>query len=222
MSLPVATYDSIVSRFFVAIYGWMTVGLALTAGIAYWVSQDPVLMKAIFTGPVVIALCVIELIMVMIIAACHKSLGGFWAGALFLIYAALNGLTFSGILHVYELPSIFAAFGVTAGMYAATALYGLVTKRDLSGMGSFLFMALIGLILAMVVNIFLQNAWFDWVTSFIGVIVFVALTAYDHQKLKELCNYDVDDSDAVSGALMLYLDFLNMFLFILKLIGKKD
>jgi FtsH-binding integral membrane protein len=150
------------------------------------------------------------------------------ATAMFLLCSGLTGVTLSSIFIVYTSGSIAAAFLTTAGTFGAMSVYGTVTKRDLTGMGSFLFMGLIGLVIAMVVNIFLQSAMMDFVISGIGVLIFTGLTAYDTQKLRQFgMNAPLDDTTAIRrgailGALTLYLDFINLFLMMLRLLGNRE
>lgn len=205
-----------------AVYAWMCLGLGLTAATACWVSGQPDLLKTIYsTGPF-IGLALLELLLVVVISACFDSLGGFGAALLFGAYSFLNGLTLSAIFAMYTLPSIGATFAVTAGMFAVMSLYGFVTKRDLTSVGSLLFMALIGLIIATVVNIFLASAMLDYLLTVAGIAIFVGLTAYDTQRMKEIARERGSaDGLSVACALILYLDFINLFLQILKLMGKK-
>jgi len=148
------------------------------------------------------------------------------ATLMFLLYSALNGVTFAAIFLVYTQSSIANAFLVTAGTFAGMSLYGMVTKRDLTGLGSFMFMGLIGIIIASVVNIFLHSEMIYWITSYIGVFVFVGLTAYDTQKLKMIgqqgfANGESRQKMAILGALTLYLDFINLFLMLLRVMGDR-
>ncbi len=151
------------------------------------------------------------------------------ATALFLIYSALNGITLSVILHVYTATSVAATFFITAGMFGAMAIYGLVTKKDLSGLGSFMFMGLIGMIIASVVNIFLQSSMMAWIVSGLGVIIFTGLTAYDVQKITQIGASGIMREGeaairkgAIMGALALYLDFINLFLSLLHFVGNRE
>lgn len=207
--------------FMTGVFGWMFAGLIVTGATAFGVSAQPALLKTIYsTGPL-IALIVLELILVMVIGAAIKSIGKFGGACLFLLYSFLNGLTLSAIFAIYTLPSLALTFFVTAGTFGAMAIYGWVTKRDLSSLGSFFLMALLGLIFASIANIFLQSSGLDWIITCVGILVFVGLTAYDIQRIKELAVGGADDSMAILGALSLYLDFVNLFLYLLKLFGKK-
>ena len=217
-----------VARFFNAVYAWMAAGLALTAVVAWYVSTRPDLMARIFgNGLVLFGLIIAQLALVFTVSAAVNKISAPVATGLFLLYAALNGLTLSAIFIVYAQATIASAFIITAGTFGAMSVWGFVTKRDLSGMGSILFMALIGLILASVVNIFWANSTLTMLINYAGVLIFVGLTAYDTQKLKEIAvatAYDPAMSArmSVSGALTLYLDFVNLFLFLLRILGRRD
>lgn len=210
-------------RFMNQVYAWMCVGLAVTAGVAYYVSSNPALMRSVL-GPAVWAFLIVELILVGVISAAVNRISANVATALFVLFAAINGLTLSSIFVRYNLPAVGSAFVVSAGMFGATSLYGMVTKRDLSSLGSLMFMGLIGLILASIVNYFLQSTGLGWAITYLGVVIFVGLTAYDTQKLKETAyqlqgNGALASRIAIVGSLMLYLDFLNLFLFMLQIMG---
>ncbi|GAA3960780.1 Bax inhibitor-1/YccA family protein [Hymenobacter antarcticus] len=216
------------ARFFAQVYGWMAAGLGLTGGIALFASSSPELMQFVFgTRFVFIGLIIVELVIVGFLSAriFDWSLGKVQAA--FVGYAVLNGVTLSCVFLAYTSSSIASTFFVTAGTFGVMSLFGYFTKADLSGWGKLLSMAVIGLVLAMVVNIFLNNSVLEIITSFIGVLVFVALTAYDTQKLKQLALLEVTDGEEMSnkasilGALTLYLDFVNMFLFLLRLFGSR-
>ena len=216
------------ARFFAQVYGWMTAGLGLTGGIALFASSSPALMQFVFgTRFVFIGLIIVELVIVGFLSArvFDWSLGKVQAA--FVGYAMLNGVTLSCVFLAYTSASIASTFFITAGTFGIMSLFGYFTKADLSGWGKLLSMAVIGLVLAMVVNIFLNNSVLEIITSFIGVLVFVALTAYDTQKLKQLALLGVTDGEEMSnkasilGALTLYLDFVNMFLFLLRLFGSR-
>jgi len=174
----------VVARFFNAVYAWMAAGLGLTAAVAWWVSTQPELMRNIFRGPVIIVLVIAQLALVWMVAGSINRIGPTAATALFLLYAALNGVTLSVILLFYAHALIATAFLVTAAMFGATSLYGFVTKRDLTSLGAYLFMGLVGIILASVVSIFWHPTWMTVVINYLGVAVFVGLAAYDTQRLK--------------------------------------
>lgn len=216
------------SRFFAQVYGWMTAGLGLTGGVAMLVASSPALLSLIFgTRFLFFGLIIAELVLVGFLSAriFDWSLGKVQAA--FVGYAVLNGLTLSCIFLAYTSASIASTFFVTAGTFGLMSLYGHFTKQDLSGWGRLLGMAVIGLVLAMVVNMFLHNSALEMITSLIGVLVFVALTAYDTQKLKAVALLGITEGEEVSnkasilGALTLYLDFVNLFLFLLRLFGRR-
>ena len=213
-----------ISRFFNAVYAWMAAGLALTAVVAWFVSSRPDLMAQVFRGPVLIGLFIAQLVLVWTISAATERLSATAATGLFMLYSALNGLTLSGLVLLYAHATIASAFVITAGMFGAMSVFGFVTKRDLSGMGSLLFMALIGLIIASVVSMFWRNDMLTTIINYAGVLIFVGLTAYDTQMLKHIAAATANDPAraarySVNGALKLYLDFLNLFLFLLRILG---
>ncbi len=217
---------SVASIFMRQVYQWMSMGLALTAVTAWVVAGSQSMQSLIFGNSfVLIALVIAQLGLVLGISAAIQRMSATMATGLFMLYSALTGVTMSSIFLVYPMGSIVNAFVVTAGTFLAMSVYGWVTKRDLTSMGSFLMMGLFGLIIAMVVNIFLQSAMMDYVISGIGVLIFTGLTAYDTQKIKEFgANAPINDGTAVRrgvilGALTLYLDFINLFLMMLRFMG---
>jgi FtsH-binding integral membrane protein len=206
------------------VYAWMTAGLLVTGAVAMFVAGNDALMAAIFGNSFVFfGLIIAELALVWILSANIGRMSVATATGMFLGYSALNGLTMAAIFWVYTSASIASTFFVTAGTFGAMSAYGYLTKRDLSGMGNFLFMALIGLIIASVVNMFWANSTLYWIITYAGVLIFVALTAYDTQKIKRLAAQVSDETGAgrvaVMGALTLYLDFINLFLFLLRILG---
>ena len=213
-------------QFFNAVYAWMATGVALSAVVAWWVSTQPQLMTRIFRGPALFVLIIVELGLVVAISGAINKISAGVATALFLLYAALNGLTLSGIFLAYTGASLAMTFAVTAGTFGAMSVYGFVTKRDLTRYGSLLFMALIGLIIATVVNIFWANQILYWAINYLGVLIFVGLTAYDSQMLRVIAVQTADNTAmaarmAIVGALKLYLDFINLFLFMLRIMGNR-
>jgi FtsH-binding integral membrane protein len=219
------TTSAAVTTFFNGVYAWMAAGLALTGVVAVMVANNTSALQAIFRPGVLIGLFVAELALVWVISAATQRINAGMATMLFLLYSALNGLTLSIIFLVYSKASIGGTFLVTAGMFGSISLYGYFTKRDLSRLGSFLFMALIGFVLASVVNIFWANSTLYWLLTYAGVLIFVGLTAWDTQKLKLIAVQTAGDPAlaarlAVNGALMLYLDFINLFLLLLRILGK--
>lgn len=211
-------------QFFNAVYAWMAAGLALTAVVAYWVATN-VNPRSLNMGAIII-LFVVEIGLVFAISSAINKISATVATGMFLLYAALNGITISGIFLHYTNASLASTFIVTAGAFGAMSLYGYTTGRDLTRWGSMLIMALIGLILAFVVNMFLHNSLLQMGISFIGVLIFVGLTAYDTQKLKYIAaqtarNGALAHRMAIVGSLSLYLDFINLFLMLLQLMGDR-
>jgi len=212
--------------FFNAVYGWMAAGLALTAVVAWFVSTQPQLMAQMFRGGIWIFLFIIQLALVWTISAAINRINAGVATALFMLYSALNGLTLSIIFIAYTRTSLAGTFVVTAGMFGAMSAYGYFTRTDLTRFGSLLFMALIGLVIASVVNMFWANSALYCIVTYAGVFIFVGLTAYDTQKLRIIAAQTENDPRlaarlSVNGALMLYLDFLNLFLFLLRIMGDR-
>lgn len=209
------------------VYAWMCLGLAITASTAYFVSISPAILNVIFTHtPVVWILFIAQLGLVIILSTLINRMSMATAVALYLLYALSLGVTLSVIFLVYQISSIFATFLVTSGMFGAMAIYGYFTKADLSSMGSFLFMGLIGLVLAGLVNMFLKSESFQFVISAAGVLIFTLLTAYDVQKIKRMTEEMLGDRETMAkasllGALALYLDFINLFLYLLQFMGRK-
>ena len=206
------------------VYTWMSLGLALTATVGYYTAGTEALRNIIFSnGMVLIGLVVAQLGIVFALSAAINRLSAAAATGLFILYAALTGLTFSAIFLVYTSVSIASTFFVTAGTFAAMTVFGHTTKRDLTKLGSIAFMALIGIILATVVNIFLQNSLLELIVSAVGVLLFTALTAYDAQRIKDMAatvsGGESEAKVAVMGALALYLDFINLFLMLLRFLG---
>ncbi|HTY42670.1 MAG TPA: Bax inhibitor-1/YccA family protein [Thermoanaerobaculia bacterium] len=212
-----------VTAFLKKVYGWMCVGLGVTATVALGVSSSPQIAQMIFGNRLLFfALVIGELGLVFYLSARVQTLTANAAAGLFLLYSALNGATLAFIFLAYTRTSIASTFVVTAGMFGALALYGTTTKRSLAGVGQFVFMGLIGLILASIVGMFWKSAGLQFVISIVGVIVFTGLTAWDAQKLKVMAAAVPEErygSYSVVGALALYLDFINLFLFLLRFFG---
>lgn len=207
--------------FMTKVYGWMAAALLITGFVALFTAATPAIIGFIFGNSLVFwGLFIAEIFLVGYLSARIESMSTNTAIAIFLGYAALNGLTMSAIFLIYTAGSIASTFFVTAGTFAIMSAYGYFTKTDLTKMGNLLFMALIGIVIASVVNFFLQSEALYWVTTYIGVIVFVGLTAYDTQKVKEMSMIGEDDrKGAIIGALTLYLDFINLFLLLLRILG---
>ena len=212
-----------VTAFLRRVYGWMCVGLGVTATVAVVVASSPTLVQAIFANKILFfALVVGELGLVFYLSARVQKLAANTAAALFLLYSALNGATLAFVFLAYTGTSIATTFVVTAGMFGALALYGSATKRSLAGIGQFVFMGLIGIVLASIVGMFWKSQGLQFVISVVGVIVFTGLTAWDAQRLKLMAATVPQErygSYSVVGALSLYLDFINLFLFLLRFLG---
>jgi FtsH-binding integral membrane protein len=217
--------DERVGAFLSRVYGWMFGGLLITAVTAFGVASSPALIETLILNRIVFfALLFGQLGLVFYLSARVAKVAPTTAAGLFLLYSALTGITSSVILLIYTRTSITSTFIVTAGMFGATAVFGTVTKRSLAGVGQFMFMGLIGLILASIVGIFWQNSALQFVISVVGVLVFTGLTAWDAQRLKQMAVALPDGrvgAYAVVGALSLYLDFINLFFFLLRFTGSR-
>ena len=212
-----------VSAFLRAVYGWMFVGLGVTAVVAYAVAGSPAIMRTIASNQLLFMVALVaELALVFYLSARVDSLTPSAATILFLVYSGLNGVTLSMVLVAYTGASIATTFMVTAGMFGALATFGSTTKRSLAGSGQFFYMGLIGLVLASILGIFWHNDALQFLISVVGVIVFTGLTAWDAQRLKHLAA-DLPDARrgayAIVGALSLYLNFINLFLILLRFTG---
>lgn len=209
------------------VYLWMTMALAISGLTAYYAAGSHAFMSALVANRFAfIMLFVIELGLVIGLSAAIDRLSALTATIMFLIYSVVNGATLSVVFLAYDMGSIANVFFITAGTFAAMALFGTVTKKDLSKLGSYLYMALFGLIIAGVVNVFLHSARFDYIVSIVGVLVFTGLTAYDVQKIRSMIFTAGEDEElstkvAIIGALTLYLDFVNLFLYLLRLGGNR-
>ena len=215
--------DERVTTFLRAVYGWMCAGLAITAGTAWFVAGSPGVMNAIIANRGIFwILAIAQLGLVVVLSARVDKLSGATASGLFIAYSALTGVTMSFVLLAYTGESVATTFLVTAAMFGSLALYGTFTRRSLAGMGQFMFMGLIGLLIAMFIGFFWHNDGLQFMISLVGVIVFTGLTAWDAQRLKQLALASpggVATQYAVVGALALYLDFINLFLFLLRFLG---
>jgi FtsH-binding integral membrane protein len=205
------------------VYAWMGAGLALTAFMALITLSSPVILSAITGNRLVFyGLMLGELALVFTLSGAINRMNEATATLLFIAYSALNGVTLSVIALVYTSSSIASTFVITAGMFGAMSIYGYMTRRDLTSWGSFLFMGLIGVVIASVVNIFVASSAVSWIISGIGVIVFTGLTAYDTWKIKEMAAQGTEGrKPAILGALTLYLDFINLFLMLLRFTGNR-
>lgn len=210
------------------VYLWMTMALMITGITAAGVANSPNILALIYSSQVVMwGIIIAEFGLVIYISARLEKLSLSTATTLFALYSILNGVMLSSIFLLYSTAIISKVFFITAGTFGVTALYGYATKKDLSSLGNILFMALIGLVIATVVNVFMKSAMFDLILSYIGVIIFVGLTAWDSQKIKHMMmvQQNADESAqklALIGALSLYLDFINLFLYLLRIFGRSD
>jgi len=210
------------------VYGWMTCGLLLTAFVSFFAANNNEVMYFITANRFVFfGLIIAQLGLVFVLSGMVHRLSGGVATSLFMLYSALTGLTLASIFRIYTGTSIASTFFITAGMFGAMSFYGYTTKRDLSRFGSLLFMALIGIVLASLVNFWLKSPALMWAITYIGVVVFVGLTAYDTQKLKSIGeSINTNDKEnlrrySIMGALTLYLDFINLFLMLLRIFGNR-
>jgi FtsH-binding integral membrane protein len=219
-----------VNEFIRSVYNWMAIGLGLTGVVAFYVSNSETLLKLIFGNQFIFfGLIIGELVLVFTISARVHKMQASTATSLFVLYAALNGATLSAIFLIYTRSSITSTFFICAATFIVSSIYGMVTKRDLTSMGQFMFMGLIGIVIASVVNLFVHSSGMSLIVSYIGVVVFVGLTAYDTQKLRTMALSQPDGLDsgtvrkgAILGALALYLDFINLFLMLLRILGNRD
>ena len=222
--LGIKSYQAV---FITKVYNWMALALLITGLVAYFTATTPSLMTAIIGSKILFfGLIIAELGLVIYLTRSINKLSRNAAIGAFLLYSVLNGLTMSVIFMAYTSNSIATTFYITAGTFAAMSFYGYTTKRDLTSIGNMAFMALIGIIIASVVNMFLQNEMMYWIISYLGVAIFVGLIAYDTQKLKEIgsrgfVNEDNMEKTSIMGALSLYLDFVNLFLFLLRIFGDR-
>ncbi|HEX6972900.1 MAG TPA: Bax inhibitor-1/YccA family protein [Vicinamibacterales bacterium] len=216
--------DERVTAFLRSVYGWMAVGLSVTAAVAWLVAGFPEAVVTIARNRALLwGLMLAQLGIVVWLSARVQTMAAGTASMLFLLYSGLTGVTLSFVLLAYTGESVATTFFVTAGTFGALAAYGTVTKRSLAGWGQFLFMGLIGVVIASVVGMFWHNDGFQFVLSFIGVILFTGLTAYDAQRLKTMALATGGQAGAysIAGALTLYLDFINLFLFLLRFMGRR-
>ena len=208
------------------VYCWMALALVVTGLTSYYVASSERILSLMGSG-LYIGLLIAEVVLVVILSARIHKMSFAVAGVVFVIYSILNGVTLSVLLLVYTFESIALAFFITAGTFTAMALIGHFTKKDLSSMGQILLMALIGLIIATVVNLFIGSSTFQYILTYVGVLIFVGLTAYDAQKIKNQINEfgtEISESTmklALMGALELYLDFINLMIYILRIVGSR-
>ncbi|MDX5319934.1 MAG: Bax inhibitor-1/YccA family protein [Bacteroidota bacterium] len=215
------------ASFISKVYGWMGVGLLLTGLVAWYTAQSEAMLQFIFGNQIVFfGLILGELALVGVLAGLVRRMSALTTTLIFLFYSALNGLTLSFVFLVYTSESISTTFFVTSLTFGIMSAYGYFTKKDLTSLGNMMGMALIGIIIASLVNMFFHNEALYWIITYVGVLVFVGLTAYDTQKIKEMNiigneGTDEDRKEAIMGALTLYLDFINLFLMLLRLLGNR-
>ncbi|GHS92303.1 membrane protein [Alphaproteobacteria bacterium] len=218
--------DKGLQAYMVKIFNYMALGLAVSGGVAYGASTSQALMKAIFNTPLMWVVLFAPLLFVLFLGPIASRLSAKAVLGSFVAYAATMGLSLSSIFFVFAHDSIVSVFGVSAALFLSMSLYGHTTKRDLTSMGSFLSMGVFGLIIAMVINIFMKNSMLEFVLSFLAIGIFTGLTAYDVQRLRSVYSERHDSETlaqkAVFGALMLYLDFVNIFLHMLRLFGRRS
>jgi len=215
-----------VNTFIQSVYNWMAVGLGITGIVAFAVANSAMRYVILGNSLILWGLIIAELAIVFMLASRVDRMEATTATTLFIVYSALNGATLSSIFVMYTFSSIASTFFICAGTFVACSIYGMVTQRDLTSMGSFFFMGLVGIVIASIVNIFLRSPAIAAIVSYLGVFVFIGLTAYDTQKLKMMAVTQPDGLDAavvrkgaILGALTLYLDFINMFIFMLQIFG---
>ncbi len=215
------------SDFVRRVYNWMGLGLAVTAIVSLFTASNPAVLQFVFGNQAIFfGIIIAELALVVALSAAIQRISAASAALMFFVYSALNGLTLAIIFLAYTKASIANTFFVTAGTFGAMSLYGYTTKKDLTSWGSFLFMGLVGVVLASLVNMFFKSESVSWIITYLGVIVFVGLTAYDTQAIKNMAAQGFGDAEtaqkgAVIGALRLYLDFINLFLMLLRIFGRR-
>lgn len=219
--------QSVVATLMRSVYYWMAAALAITGLTAWVVANNPAMVAAIFSSKLIyMGLFIAEFVLVIALTAAINKMSFMTATIMFIVYSVLNGVVLSSIFIVFTESSVASTFFICAAMFISLAIFGSVTKKDLSGIGRFLFMALIGLIIASLVNVFMASTGLYWIITFAGVLIFAGLTAWDAQKIQNMlamCD-DVDESTqkiALLGSLSLYLDFINMFLYLLRLFGNR-
>ncbi|MCX6157503.1 MAG: Bax inhibitor-1/YccA family protein [Ignavibacteriae bacterium] len=215
-----------VRRFMLAVYNWMTLGLGLTAIVAFGVGRTSLVNIILNTPGLFWGIIIVQFLVVIGMSALMNKIPSIVAIGLFFLYALLTGVTFSILFLIYTESSIAFTFFTCAAMFGGISIFGYITKIDLTAIGGFLMMGLFGLIIASVVNIFLHSSTIYWITSYAGVIIFVGLTAWDTQRIKKMGMFMDSSSEdgkkaAIFGALMLYLDFVNLFLYLLRFMGSK-
>lgn len=215
------------ASFITKVYGWMCGALMVTGLVSMWTASTPALVEIINGNSIIFfGLIIAEFLCVAYLAAAVEKISSQTATIILIGYAALNGLTLSALFLIYTSESIAITFFITAGTFGIMSIYGYYTKKDLTTIGNIAFMAMIGLIIASVVNIFFYNKTLYWITTYAGILIFVTLTAYHTQKIKKMNiigneGTEEDKKEAIMGALTLYLDFINLFLYLLRIFGRK-
>ena len=220
------TYDAGLREYMVKVYNFMSIALAISGTVAFFVSGSQQLMQTLFGSPLKWVVMLAPIGFIFFFGAKLRTASGSQAKNYLWIFSALMGLSMASIFVIYTGTSVARIFFITASVFGAMSLYGYTTKKDLTNMGSFLMMGLIGLILASIVNLFMQSSALQFALSLLGTFIFIGLTAYDTQKIKQMYYYSSGDSDfttklAVSGALNLYMDFINLFMMLLNLAGDR-
>ncbi len=210
------------TELFPKMFTWLFIGLLLTFTSGYALYMNQSLLLRLLSSTSLIVIVVVELVIAFVLGIRIQKMNPMTTKILYIIYCLITGITFSSIFIAYEVSSIISIFLITSIIFAALALYGYKTKRDLTNVGTILLFALIGILLAGVVNIFLQNTMFDIVLTSLGVLIFIGYIAYDVQKVKYLVTYVGEEKAAVYGAFSLYLDFINLFIRLIQLFGKRN
>lgn len=210
------------NKLFSKVFLWLAVGLLLSFGVGYYVSTQANMINNLYKGGSLILLWIVQLVVVVVLSMKIHKMNPLTAKILFLLYSILTGLTLSSIFIVYKLESIIFVFGETALLFGSFAAIGMFTKIDLTKFGTYLFMALVGIVLASLVNVFLHNSMMDLIINCFAIIIFLGYTAYDIQRIKQISYGLEEDNAAIFGAFELYIDFINLFLRLLEFFGKKN
>ena len=214
-------------RFIVKVYGWMAAALAITGMVAFWTATSETMLRFIFLNPwLIIGLMIAKLLMVGSLSGWVHKMSANTATAIFVVYSILTGFVFSSLFLLYTTGSLASTFLITGGMFAVMSAYGYFTGNDLTKFGSILIMLLIGLIIASIINIFLNSTALYWISTYVGIFIFTGLVAYDTQKIKNRGAVMVEGTEeyrkgAIVGALSLYLDFINLFLMLIRIFGNR-
>lgn len=209
------------NKLFSKVFLWLAVGLLLSFGVGYYVSTQANMINNLYKGGSLVILWIVQLVVVIVLSMRIHKMNPLTAKILFLLYSILTGLTLSSIFIVYKLESVILVFGETALLFGSFAAIGMFTKIDLTKFGTYLFMALVGIILASLVNVFLHNSMMDLIINCVAIIIFLGYTAYDIQKIKQISYGLEEDNAAIFGAFELYIDFINLFLRLLQFFGKE-